>query len=405
MSRRAACSLAAVVVLAAAVLFLRKSDAFLNPQFWAEDAIVFFDQADTIGLAALVTPNAGYYHTIPRLIALATHGAPARFAPGIYSYAAVAGSLVIVAQLFLVARRRLPESTVAPFLVALGPCLLPWTEEVLCNLTNFQWWGGLGLFAGLADLPPRGALAWTLRLVWLALLALTGPFALLFAPLFVLHAALTRERFAWAQLALIGFAAWVTSRALSASPEILVGTGEPHFLPTLFAVARRIGRELIGVSRGSAHFLWLVFAAVAGSLLALAARRERDCRHFLLFAVGCAALPLGSVALKFAADPGLFNDVELGARYFFMPKALALIAVAATWPVVRRARWSLVLWCGLAGVFAFALTRDFCAPVWSDYHWANYADRLDRRIPTSVPINPQGWIYHYRGGTPTAAKP
>src|SRR3954469_13020568 len=51
------------------ILFARRPDMVLNPQFWAEDGPVFFAQARIHGIAALVEPYAGYFHTVLRLVA------------------------------------------------------------------------------------------------------------------------------------------------------------------------------------------------------------------------------------------------------------------------------------------------------------------------------------------------
>src|SRR5258708_2179434 len=62
-NRRAAIMLAATVIL-----LIRKTDAFANPQFWAEDFTFLLNGQDD-GIRALFVPLAGYLHAIPRLIA------------------------------------------------------------------------------------------------------------------------------------------------------------------------------------------------------------------------------------------------------------------------------------------------------------------------------------------------
>jgi hypothetical protein len=53
----------------AAILALRRPDAFAHPQFWAEDGY-FFERNYTLGLKAIFLPYAGYLHLVPRLIAV-----------------------------------------------------------------------------------------------------------------------------------------------------------------------------------------------------------------------------------------------------------------------------------------------------------------------------------------------
>ena len=53
-----------------ALLFARAPDALRAPQFWAEDAVIFWVQQYEHGfLGALLRPSAGYQHVMPRLIA------------------------------------------------------------------------------------------------------------------------------------------------------------------------------------------------------------------------------------------------------------------------------------------------------------------------------------------------
>ena len=53
-----------VLIGVAAALFFRRPDAFLNPQFWAEDGTVFF-KSNFYNAPSFFTPSAGYLHFIP----------------------------------------------------------------------------------------------------------------------------------------------------------------------------------------------------------------------------------------------------------------------------------------------------------------------------------------------------
>lgn len=54
--------------LAILIAILRRPDFVTNPQFWAEDGRVWFQQAYNEGvLHALLQPYAGYYHLLPRV--------------------------------------------------------------------------------------------------------------------------------------------------------------------------------------------------------------------------------------------------------------------------------------------------------------------------------------------------
>src|SRR3989304_8909630 len=61
----------AVCLCLGGLLYLRRPDAFYNPQFFAEDGIILFREAHAYGFASLLVPYSGYYHTFSRLAALA----------------------------------------------------------------------------------------------------------------------------------------------------------------------------------------------------------------------------------------------------------------------------------------------------------------------------------------------
>src|ERR1019366_3849487 len=71
------------------LLAFRAPDAFLTPQFWAEDGSLLWLDAYRDGVHAIFKPYAGYLILAPRLIAqIASWFNPAA-APSIYLYAAV----------------------------------------------------------------------------------------------------------------------------------------------------------------------------------------------------------------------------------------------------------------------------------------------------------------------------
>src|SRR5512134_1888460 len=103
---------AAVQLLLAAgltlLLFLRKPESLLHPQFWAEDGQLFFQQAWNQGfLASLLEPMSGYLHTFPRLVAGISTLLPLSLAPLAFSLAAFVVQLLPA--LYLLSARLSPS--------------------------------------------------------------------------------------------------------------------------------------------------------------------------------------------------------------------------------------------------------------------------------------------------------
>ena len=53
---------------AVALIILRRPDAILNPQFWAEDGVLWYANAYNLGIVrSLLMTDAGYYQTLCRI--------------------------------------------------------------------------------------------------------------------------------------------------------------------------------------------------------------------------------------------------------------------------------------------------------------------------------------------------
>jgi len=101
-----------VVQIAAAscavlVLYLRASEAFNNPQIWAEDGKLLWGQQYTDGLIPLFKPYASYHHLLPRVTAAVVTCFDPHFVPILFTYAGV-----IFVAWFRSDRRIVPELVV-----------------------------------------------------------------------------------------------------------------------------------------------------------------------------------------------------------------------------------------------------------------------------------------------------
>jgi hypothetical protein len=167
----------------AIVLFVRCPAAILHPRFWAEDGVIWYSDAYTIGWYSLFSPQVGYLQTISRLIALVAQGFPLLWAPGLF----VAAALIIqtVTATFLVSGRM---SSVWPsvwerFLFAFIYVALPNSFETHLNLTNAQWHLAILSFFILVARPAENRLGRAGDILALALSGLSGPFCLLLMPI------------------------------------------------------------------------------------------------------------------------------------------------------------------------------------------------------------------------------
>lgn len=120
-------------LVAGCMLLLRVPDVFLHPQFWAEDAGIFFQQQQILGASAILNPYAGYLHLVPRLTAFFASAFPSRDAPAIYNIISLIFTMWSAATI-ATARYRL--AWLGGFLLVAVP---HWWGEALGNITNIQW--------------------------------------------------------------------------------------------------------------------------------------------------------------------------------------------------------------------------------------------------------------------------
>ena len=169
-----------VLAVLATLLFLRRPDALLDPQLWAEDGSVFLLGQDAAGAAALLEPYMGYLHTLPRLTAWAAATLlDVAWWPAFYNAVAFAAWLALLARIFS-RRLALPHK---PWLAA-GVLLAVQTPEIYLNVTNVQWAGALLLVQQSLIARPRTMRERVADLALILLLGLTGPFIIALLPLF-----------------------------------------------------------------------------------------------------------------------------------------------------------------------------------------------------------------------------
>jgi hypothetical protein len=382
------------------ILFVRKTELFLNPQFWAEDTSIFFSQARDEGLSAVFRSYGGYLNIIPRLIAAAGSGLPALYAPALYLFASVVFTLASALAVFS------PRLNLAcrP-LLALALVLVPHNGEVFLTITNIQWVLAPNLLLLLIARDPSNPRQWVFDLVALALLGLTGPFLMLWFPLFLMRAWIKRSRASLILAAVavlvvsVQFHAYIKDRPAPENGTFLIeqlfrlsGTRfwGPIVMPDSWA-------QQLGVLSGTL----LSIVAFTGVIWLLISRfRHRAEPLFFLVAAG---LVLASTFYKFHGNLALLNDPHNGDRYFYIPHVtlLWILIIESSGSGARR-----LVCLGVLALCALSSASTFRSPPMVDYHWADWAPRIDGGENVTVPVNPPGWCVQFnRQQPPTSPSP
>ena len=390
-----------VTVCSLLLMFSRRPDAFLNPQFWAEDGAVWYADAYNHGIFySLMTPEAGYYQTVSRLVAIFAQLFPLYFAPAVFNFVAIAVKALIAN--FLVSSRlsEIVRSFAVRLLIGFVYLALPHSGETHANLTNVQW--HLALLAFLVIVVPgKHTAAKAFDIVVVAISALSGPFCLLLLPIAAVRFAVTRDRASVPVLLILAAGSLIQLGALLTSER---PSRQP--LGATVSLASKIvgGHWFLSAIAGERWHGWLIrhsiwndataiVVNIAGvALTVYAAIRARiELRLLIIFSAMIVAGALLSPAAS--GDVPQWTAMWLsgiGSRYWLIPiftffLVLIFIALRGSVAPVRYLAMALLL-LSLAGI-----ATDWRYARFKDLSFHMHAARFESAAPGEevvIPINP-----------------
>jgi hypothetical protein len=394
------------------LLFLKRPDALLAAQFFAEDGRIFFHDQLLFGAGeAFLLPYAGYLLFVPRTVAMLGSLFPIEAAPTIYNAAALLIAACCCAVFCLPAFRWIIASDALRFAVC---CLIATaldSGELSGTITQIQWYLQLAgillvLYYSREEFPHK---VWVdaLLAVFLLVISLSVPLMILVAPAavwMVLRARGTAKIPAVALLAGVAVQLYVYANAgmgrgqsvLFNFREVIPSTGVYlAFRPVLGSLMGRApaaalsarGTFIPSLLVGIAVLLWLTW------LWRKADSQTRwNVRGCLYFAVASAMLAVGARNLPRSSQAITFG----GERYFYLASCCLVLLVAITFERFAWNPWVKVA--ALAVIFAAGLWGNFKVPAYADFHWDLYCERIaqwEDEVRSagvvhaiSVPLNP-----------------
>lgn len=365
------------------VLGLRKPDALLTPQFWADDVRPFYLDALYVGNEALQRGYAGYFHLFPRGAAWLAGNFSACWGPAIFTGLAVLATLG-VALLCFSPRLKLSGK---PWL-AVAIAAVPHSGEVFFNVTNVQWLGCLALVLILIKGDPETVGDWVVDIGTVLATGLTGPFVVFLAPLFAVRAGLRRSA---AGLVLLLMAAGAAAlqiweyASFQATPnpapwdlKILIAHVFLH-LPLSFAGAASWSAAM---SPNLALLAGVPWVALAGYCW-WTRDRSRLVRRAALLTV--AGVLLGAAAFRVRFDQMDFADFSYGDRYFFVPRVLVLWCLI---DVLGEGGYKRAVALTLLVVAIVSTAPKFRLEPSTNLNWHQYCRAIDEGRAITVPILP-----------------
>ena len=389
--RKSLVLLACATAICVAALYLKQPQAFLLPQFYAEDGVKYFANAYNEGWTSLFYTSGGYFHLFPRLLAnlCLALGVPLHDIPAVFAFSCLPMYFILWLKIFT----RLRFAPEAKFFLALTTVLVPLGNEIFMNQTNIQWVMALipvVLFCG--DAPQR---PWSRALdyVLLILCLFTGPYMIFYLPVFTLVTLRERmmaERRTFLLITLVATAISVFSLMQFGTLDRILGETRVTWYGFVQLVFRSYYFPILSAWTDDAPE-WIVIAGAAivpVILYAIGLRVVRSGNRFALVAFALGVPLFASTFVSYGRHPLLPSPFAHAIRNFYLPMVLLLWSLIAItkfdWR--RLTAWTMVFCWFAIQIALIPEPRDM-----PDRRWEVYAERLKSGEAMRVPITPAGW--------------
>lgn len=400
-----------LVVLAAwliscLMIFSRRPDALLNPQFLAEDGTYFYAQAYNFGgLHALTFPIAGYLVTSARLAALIATFFPVSWGPAIFNVLGILIQGAPAAFLFTDRCDRLIPNWYARGAIAFLYLAIPSSFELDAAMTYSQWHLALLAFLVIVAEPPS-AVGWKVfDAVTLVVAGLSGPFCILLAPVILLKWLRTRNSHLLRLFALDLFA--VLAQAGVMLTQISTGRARGALGISPVELARIIaGQVFLAATFGMKGYAviattswwsseWFPILLAVAAMTFLGAVLPRAPHELQLLWMFAALVLVSSLFSPITNGSGTYwqrlaHPMWNGRYEFFLIEAwlVTLVWLVSSSSASLPRRVALIV---LAFTCLIAIPIDWEYPAFKDYHYQVYVQRFERLPAGSrfvIPLNP-----------------
>ena len=384
-----------IVAFVFLILFLRRPDALLYPQLWAEDGSVFLNEQLVYGFwRSALMPMAGYLHLVPRMTASLAWLLPAAWVPFAFNSVALLLAAVSCSLFALPSYRHILQSDLQRLMVCVLMAATPYSDEIIGSITNIQWYLAIAAILivfhrPFSDSPPRAIPAILIGAAG-AIVACTSPFCILLAPFliwrFVRSSSTGRI---WSGLMMAGVALQLITALANQTGESSGATWTQILKSTIISFVFRVVFCQIGglwlaawVSRhGLVSIVVAVLIGVTVWLTWFGLSGDSRDRKALLLSL---YLLFASIGVTMAGRAGLRQDFSTilptaprGERYFFLPACVFILLMALTIRKIRPTLHPALAAVFLCILFAGGLLKNFHVPPFPDLDWSVKAPRID----------------------------
>lgn len=394
-------------IFAFLVVYFRRTEIILDPQFWAEDGAAWFANAYNLGaLKSLFLVQDGYFQTLSRIVAIIAMLFPIIKAPLVFNLSALIVQ-ILPAIFFLSSRfEKLISNFNIRILLVLLYLFLPNTAEVSGNITNAQWFLALLAFMVLIA-KSSDRKSWKIFDFLVLLLAgLSGPFSILLLPIAFFIWFYKRKKYYFQNFIIIFSTAAVQvfgifyldgGERIAAIPDLSV--------KLFFSIFARqvVWGSLIGVNgyiwilnNISWYFMFFAFSTFLALVLIVYAlfKSSFELKLFIIFSL--------LIFISSLISPtGLPKDHELeflsrlttGMRYWMIPMCSFLVTLV--WGLSRKNHIIIkVISVMFLTTAIYGAVVDFHHLKFVDYQFRSEIEKFED-LPSGhqmfIPINPYGW--------------
>lgn len=398
-------------LVVALLLLLKTPDSLTNPQFWAEDGAVFFQQQFGHGLPQLFNVYNGYLHIIPRAVAWIATFFSYQDSPLVYNLAALCIDTAAITYFSFKSRILAPA-----WITVMAFMLMPSNNVIFGNLTNVQWFLQFALFAAvLYPARQKKMREDALPVIVVLAIALTGPFSIFCAlitfgiglTLLVIRLSKTtlpiRQTLNhwWTSINKRYLAATVIGAAVQLFFLVLTPRGQFASGPFSPEVAKCLFFKGLQFHTFGAVFLPdILFAGVAAVLLVYATFCLWHCPSIsllLMLAIFIfASLQLLGVSHNASLNTLVSPSAFAGDRYYFFAKTGFWVCLTSSLNKLSRSKYyrQLFLLAPACLVFVSMLNLHHLrrSPL-PDLHWKQASEVINSgKRDVVIPINPAPWV-------------
>jgi hypothetical protein len=386
--------------VAVALIILRRPDAILNPQFWAEDGVLWYADPYNVGIIRSLTGAIAQF-------------LPLTAAPLLFNTVAIVIQALPVT-VFLSSRfaDRFPALW-ARSAFAFVYLALPNSSEVHANLTNAKW--HLALLAFLVVLArPAASLGWRVFDVGVVMLcSVSGPFALFLVPILAFGYRHSLRSWRGLLIGLLAVGALVQGLSLMTQggevrSTVPLGASFEGFVRIVSGqvfLAGAVGRwgysELLSLP-GFGYLAMAVFVLGSMAFAWALVQGPLELRLLVFFAslILASALiaPMASLNPEDRQWHVLTSPGAVGRYWLFPMLAFICVILWAAGQGAKSKAGSVAARAAQLALLAIlvGMVLDWRQPRYTDFSFSDWAHRVEEAAvgeKVKIPINPGGWTF------------